>query len=266
MNTALFKLCAIVLTVGLLSALLPNSSFAQTLTLSQPLEHEGLTFSSPLSYNGSTHLLKSITLEFGTVDEIDIQPTTQQQIAVEMIVTPTPAPETLTDVHPDYTTGLVTPTPTNTPLPNQKAQAITASPSVSPTDTPTPTLTRVVTSPSGAGGLNADVLFSMVNSYRETKGLPAFQKDEKSCSLAASRAPEIEQEVATNTMHSGLRARNLPYWNTENIISMRNETEAFNWWINDQIHKDAIESSNTYSCMACTGNSCAEEFTNYQMK
>ena len=67
-------------------------------------------------------------------------------------------------------------------------------------------------------------------------------------------------------MHSGLKSRNLNYWNSENIISMRNETEAFNWWINDQIHKDAIESNNKYSCIACSGNSCAEEFTNYQPK
>ncbi len=106
----------------------------------------------------------------------------------------------------------------------------------------------------------------MVNSYRASKGLALFQKDEKSCQLASSRAPEIGAEIAEGHMHSGLRDRNLPYWNTENIISMRTEEEALNWWLNDTIHREAIEGNSTYSCMACAGNSCAEEFTNYQPK
>ena len=130
------------------------------------------------------------------------QPTTQQQVAVETIVTPTPSPDSLTDTHPDYTTGLVTPTPTLLPT-------STPLPQTSPPETPTTTPQQhVVTSPANPGGLNADVLFGMVNTYRATKGLPAFQKDDRSCSLAASRAPEVDNEVATGTMHSGLRARN----------------------------------------------------------
>jgi uncharacterized protein YkwD len=67
-------------------------------------------------------------------------------------------------------------------------------------------------------------------------------------------------------MHSGLYALNLPYWNTENIIQMNSDSGAFNWWINDPIHRDAILGNSTYSCVACSGNDCAEEFTSYQAK
>jgi len=179
MNTARFTLSAILLVAGIISISLTSRTYAQTLILARPFQHAGLIFSSPLSFEHPPALIKPITLEFGTIDEIDVQPTTQQQVAVETIVTPTPSPDSLTDTHPDYTTGLVTPTPTLLPT-------STPLPQTSPPETPTTTPQQhVVTSPANPGGLNADVLFGMVNTYRATKGLPAFQKDDKSCSLAA---------------------------------------------------------------------------------
>lgn len=260
MNIARFILC-LSFFVGLLSVVIVPT-YADTLMLPHDYEHPGLTFTTSLTFSSPLPTVKPQTLEFGTVDEIDVQPTTKQQVPVETIVTPTPSPSPDT-IHPDYTTGTVFPSLTPTPTETTP----TPTPTVLPTSTPTPTMkAAIITSPSNPGGLNADVLFSMVNSYRASKGLPAFQKDDKTCSLAASRAPEVGEEIANGHMHSGLRDRNLPYWNTENIISMRNETEAFTWWINDQIHKEAIESNNTYSCVACSGNSCAEEFTSYQPK
>lgn len=153
--------------------------------------------------------------------------------------------------------------PTATPTPTKD---INPTPTTVPTNTPvssSPTAPQSVANP---GGLDAEKLFSMANDYRAARGLPAFQKDEKTCSLAASRSPEVTGEVAAGTLHSGLQARALPYWNTENIISMSSEESAFNWWINDQIHHDAIVSNATYSCVSCTGNSCAQEFTSYQPK
>lgn len=240
MKIAYFLLPALLLFGG--------KAYAQDSFVAHLYKHDGLTFSSPLSFSQTPLSLKPTTLEFGTIEKIDVQPTTKQDVKIESIITPTP---TLIKVISPSITPLQT-TSTPTPLP-------TAIP------TPTPQL-QVITSLSNPGGLNADILFSMVNSYRVSKGLPEFQKDERTCSLAASRAPEVEDEIMNGTMHNGLRNRNLNYWNTENIISMRNETEAFNWWINDQIHKDAIESKNMYSCVACSGNSCAEEFTSYQPK
>lgn len=154
-----------------------------------------------------------------------------------------------------------TPTATPTTLPTPTSLP-TAKPTESPL-TPPPAAPQSLANP---GGLDAEKLFSMSNDYRAARGLPPFQKDERSCSLAASRAPEVAGEVASGALHSGLHARNLPYWNTENIISMRSEVEAFNWWVNDKIHHDAIVGNFTYSCVACSGGNCAQEFTNYQAK
>ena len=134
---------------------------------------------------------------------------------------------------------------------------------LTPTETPTPIIT---VSPQHPIGLNADKLFTLANNYRKSLGLNELLKDDRTCALANARAPEIGAEIANGTMHSGMRARNLPFWNSENIISMGSEDAAFNWWIHDQIHKEAIEGAYTYSCVACAGYSCVQEFTNFSPK
>lgn len=142
-------------------------------------------------------------------------------------------------------------------------------PTVAPTEVPLPTNTPMPTtapSPAVQGGLSADRLFEMANNHRKSIGLNELQKDERACAVAQSRAPEIAGEIASGNMHAGIRARNLPYWNSENIITMGTEEGAFNWWINDQIHKEAIEGNYTYSCVACSGYACVQEFTNFQSK
>lgn len=154
---------------------------------------------------------------------------------------------------------LPSPTPTATPRP-------TLAPTKTPTPTPVTTAQPPTNAPLSNGGLNADVLFDMSNAYRASQGLPPFQKDARACELAVARAPEINAEVANGNMHAGMYGRNLPYWNTENIIAMAGEQAAFNWWINDGIHHAAIVGNYTYSCVACSGNSCAQEFTNFQPK
>lgn len=163
-------------------------------------------------------------------------------------------PKTLPSITPT-TEPTVTPTKTPTPTPIEK-----------PTETPNTPPPATPQSLANPGGLDAEKLFSMSNEFRAARGLPPFQKDERTCSLAASRAPEVAGEVASGTLHAGLAARALPYWNTENIISMNSEESAFNWWVNDPIHHDAIVGNFTYSCVACVGGNCAQEFTNYQPK
>lgn len=116
-------------------------------------------------------------------------------------------------------------------------------------------------------GLNADVLFAMVNTHRESIGLPSFEKHPDACSIAQSRAPEIYNEMyVTYTLHSGLYNRDLPYWITENTIYMRTEKEAFNWWLNSTVHSGQIRSDYAYSCMACHGFACVQMFTNFTPK
>jgi uncharacterized protein YkwD len=211
-----------------------------------------------------------------TISEQQPSPTAKFiQISIAPITTPSLSPTTLPPKDNQATPGAKSiestktptqepsPTTTTTPTPTS-IPTITITPTSIPTATPTLQVTP--TSQTITGGLNAETLFSMTNAHRQSIGLSALQKDDRLCQLAASRAPEIENEIVSGTMHSGLRARNLPYWNTENIISMNSEAAAFNWWLNDKIHRDAIQGNYTYSCVACFGNSCAQEFSNFQPK
>lgn len=266
MKFTLFTIAALFLVLGIFfSAGTPVH--AQTLTLPNQFFYAGLTFAEPLTYETNKHvILKKETLSFSITQEIAITPPKNNQDT--LIILPTIAPTTLS-VLPSQappsafkTQDVVEPTPT----PGSKKSSQVAGVSASPTTAPITTTPVVSTNTSTGGGLNAEVLFNMSNAYRQARGLAPFQKDERSCSLAASRAPEVAGEVASGAMHSGLKARALPYWNTENIITMRTEAEAFNWWVNDKIHHDAIIGNYTYSCVACAGNACAQEFTNFQPK
>lgn len=164
----------------------------------------------------------------------------------------------------------------STPTPSPTVVPLTPTPTISQTPTPTiapttqPTQVAQTGSNTSNGGLNAEVLFSMSNNYRASKGLAPFQTDARVCSLAAARAPQIAAEIAGGYMHAGMNSHNFPYRFTENIVTMRTEAEAFNFWLNDgrvdQIHRVQIEANNTHSCVACAGNACAQEFTSFKTK
>jgi len=241
--------------------------FANADTFNAPLQlnYPGLTFSNPLTYTKKLNTQSTTSLAFSSqhklllasnekkpLESIVLTPTLSVLAATTQDTTPQPTPTIYFHQTNDET-------PTATPTPSSQPTEQTA-----PSQAPLPNYSPVPQS--NPGGLNADILFGMVNSYRASQGLPAFQEDAKTCSLAQVRAPEVAGEIAAGDMHAGLKAMNLPYWNTENIISMNSEQAAFNWWINDPIHHDAIVSHNSYSCVACSGNSCAEEFTSYVAK
>lgn len=112
--------------------------------------------------------------------------------------------------------------------------------------------------------LNGDTVFTLVNSFRARNGLSAFEKDENLCQLAQARAKEAYDEIYSGKqLHSGLYNRNLPYWVTENAKLGVSEQEALTWWIGSPIHYRALISANKYSCGACYGNVCVQEFTSY---
>jgi len=237
-----------------------SAAHANTFTPPQQYSYPGLAFSTPLTYTHPLSLPEpTAVLSFATQNKLILNKTNLKKPLDDAIaLTPTLAAI--------ETTHLTIQQPTPTVIPTETPE---------PTVTTTPEPTQTTTTPpanyspvpqANPGGLNAADLFNMVNSYRASLGLPAFQQDAKTCSLAAQRAPEVGGEIAAGDMHAGLKAMNLPYWNTENIISMNSDQAAFNWWINDPIHHAAIVSNNTYSCVACSGNSCAEEFTSYTAK
>lgn len=117
------------------------------------------------------------------------------------------------------------------------------------------------------GSLSAEKLFALVNAHRASIGLSPFEQDGRVCEVVSSRAPEIENEIyGTSYMHAGFQSRNLPYWATENIISINTEEEALNWWLNSPVHRSAIQGAYKYACLACSGKSCAMVFTNFDPK
>lgn len=175
-------------------------------------------------------------------------------------------------------TEVITLTPTNTPtlIPTSKPTptpttkvlldlTITLTPTILPIS-PSPTSTPNGSS-SSIRGLNADTIFSLINDYRNKNGLSLFQKDSTTCTIAQQRAPQVYNEIfVTGTMDAGLKAMNLPYWITENIINNVTEQDAVDWWLNDNTHRQVIQGNYKYSCVACSGYSCVQIFTSYITK
>lgn len=116
--------------------------------------------------------------------------------------------------------------------------------------------------------LDATLLTNLVNSHRETLGLPILVEHEQLCQLAQERKHELYDEIFNGLgMHSGLRNRDLAYQVTENMIYNRTESGAFGWWLNSPIHRSAIESDRySYTCTACKGNACLMLFSNFNPK
>lgn len=247
---------------------LSSASFAQanTFTVPQTYHYAGLTFSGPLTYSKPLPIPQTTAIQFTSQDTLNINKDDTLKPLEAIVLTPTITESAAPTEDIDQPTPTIFAQPTSDPTSQSQSISPTPIPTTETTATPPTTPSYTPVPQANTGGLNADDIFSMVNSYRASQGLPAFQQDAKTCSLAQERAPEVSGEIAAGDMHAGLKAMDLGYWNTENIISMNSDQAAFNWWINDPIHHAAIVSSNTYSCVACSGNSCAEEFTSYVAK
>ncbi len=151
------------------------------------------------------------------------------------------------------------------PSPAAQSQAVTPSPTVE-----VQSIVAYNDQPqSSTGGLNPEVIFSMVNQIRADAGLPQFAKDDRLCALANERAPELYNEIYVNgNMHAGLARRqpSIPYRVTENMISQQTEQQAVNWWMNSPIHRSAILGNYTHGCVSCSGNNCAMLFSSFVSK
>lgn len=128
-------------------------------------------------------------------------------------------------------------------------------PETTPT-VPQPTPTPLVT-------LDPNVIFDLMNAHRIAIGLTPFEKDPKLCEIAESRRGEIPGEIVSGYFHSGLFAKNLPFWITENMKYGSNEAGTVNWWLNSPIHRAAIEGNYKYSCGITLGDSAIALFTNW---
>lgn len=165
------------------------------------------------------------------------------------------------------------PTSTKIPTPTQNIESNIKGESTQNITTVTPTITLkeyISASPVAkkiSRPLNADLVLQLINLHRKTRNLSAFEKEAQLCTLAESRVAEIDNEIFGNgAIHAGLRARNIPYWITENMAGYGSEQANINWWLGSTIHRNAIEGDYKYSCGACTETSCVQLFTSYVQK
>ena len=114
--------------------------------------------------------------------------------------------------------------------------------------------------------LNSERIFELINQYRAHQGLAPFERDDKVCELAQIRSAELATELANGTIHSGLYARNLPYWIWENAKIGANEEGTVAWWISSPLHHQSIVGDYRFSCVKCTGNYCSQLFTSFVAK
>lgn len=129
-----------------------------------------------------------------------------------------------------------------------------------------PVLTEYDTHPLFGQSADPNKLFDLVNSYRASVGLPAFERHPDLCALAASRKGEIEGEIANGDIHGGMRRRNMPYWVTENMKYGTSEEEMLSWWLNSPVHAHAINGSAKYACTECSGPVCIMLFSDFVPK
>ncbi|MGB4966046.1 MAG: hypothetical protein WBO77_02980 [Microgenomates group bacterium] len=151
------------------------------------------------------------------------------------------------------------------PAPVEPVVLGATAPVVAPATPETP-IVPVVPGFDASGQNNPDLILQLINAIRTQAGLPAFEKNDALCAVAESRTPEIPVEVANGRFHSGLHAKNLPYWITENMKYGSNDGGTVQWWMNSPIHHAAIMGNSKYSCGKCVGNACIQLFTSFEPK
>jgi len=153
-----------------------------------------------------------------------------------------------------------------TPAPSHKLTS-TLIPTRMTTQNPDLQITIITPQISPKNSLNADLILLLINVHRKGKNLEPFEKEDQLCKLASVRAPELYDEIfISGKIHKGFYDRQLPYWITENMAHYESEEHIVKWWLGSSIHRNAIEGKYKYSCGACSGNSCAQLFTNYTPK
>lgn len=219
----------------------------------------------------SPDLLSSYNLQTQNLQSLNI---IQENTGIELVIKEPEEPVVVTVEQPVVYT-VIQPSPKPSPevkgedkiegkieiMKDAKAEDSSPSPTATPTPTPTPAPASAVPM-----GTDSYTLFQMVNDHRAKLGLASFEKDGRLCEIARNRAPQVNSELASGTLHKGFKALNLPYWATENIAAYSTIEENLHFWLSDYIHKKAIEGDSKYSCVACSGASCSQIFTSFVSK
>lgn len=105
----------------------------------------------------------------------------------------------------DEKVDVPTPEPTIIPTPIPVIEKISEDATSSATSQPIPSpTTQNQNEDRTKPGLDANLLFSLINQHREKLGLADFIKDDNLCTLAQTRSKELGAEFDHGKLHSGL--------------------------------------------------------------
>jgi len=107
--------------------------------------------------------------------------------------------------------------------------------------------------------LDAEVLWEAIQSWRQSEGLPKYQKDEGLCRIATNRVSDGIDN------HKGLYEK---YGDYSSVIQensndgYHSEKDSLNGWLNSQAHHETLKKRYLYSCVATSGDFAVQIFSN----
>lgn len=115
--------------------------------------------------------------------------------------------------------------------------------------------------------LNAKFLTLLINEWRIGQKLKPYVTDDRLCSLSNDRV--LKDERFDN--HKGQKGRVYdPYYAipkgvtiSENIGISTSEYLLLQSWLASPTHAEALRHDYKYSCVACSGDYCVQEFSNF---
>lgn len=108
-------------------------------------------------------------------------------------------------------------------------------------------------------GLDAEVMWLLVQNWRTENKLPKYQDSEVACSIADTRI----KETSNNFSHEGFEADRFctDCYIGENLVeSPTNETRALRMWLSSEGHLANLKRNFTHSCIKCDNNRCVQIF------
>lgn len=112
------------------------------------------------------------------------------------------------------------------------------------------------------------ILWDKVQLWRLSQNVLPYVKDEKLCTIAASRAHDIKIEFKHDIFEKNLGQ----YYAQTNAISLGEnlsrggpqESTVLNSWLGSLYHKENLTNPKfTHSCMRCSDNYCVQIFAGY---
>lgn len=133
-------------------------------------------------------------------------------------------------------------------------------------ETPAET-TYIAPSPSPKIGLDEGKLWSLIQEWRQSQGLKPYIKDQRLCSVAEQRLPEIRNEWSHDKFEK--RFSNAQYWPydyeiAENLAQgFDSEKNLLESWLSSSSHRKILNYSYTYSCIETSDGYAVQVFANF---